>query len=108
MIDDYAEAMALVERMKANLPIPARPTAQLATLLKKEKILLGTDPHLEIKGVFYAGDEGGITCDVTPTGSKEAVVCSVTHLRIHPKHPLARVIRAYQETRTRKLARNVA
>ena len=39
-------------------------------------------------------------CDVTPGGmSKEAVVCSLTHLRVHPKHPLAGEIRAYQEDR---------
>jgi hypothetical protein len=106
VIDDYAEAMALVERMKANLPIPARPTGQLATLLKQKKILLDADPQFEIKTVFYAGDEGGITCDVTPAGSKDAIVCSVTHLRIHPKHPLAQEIRAYQQTRTRRLARS--
>ena len=51
------------------------------------------------------GDEGGICCDMTPAGSKEVVVCSVTHLRIHPKHPLAGEIRAYQHTRVRRLAR---
>lgn len=26
MIDDYAQAMELLEKMKAQLPIPARPT----------------------------------------------------------------------------------
>ena len=30
MIDDYAKAQALVEKMKAVLPIPVRATADLA------------------------------------------------------------------------------
>jgi hypothetical protein len=104
MIDDYAKATALVERMKASLPIPARPTRQLVELLHSKGLSLGADPRLEIKDVYYAGDMGGISCDVTPPGSKEVVVCSVTHLRIHPRHPLAAEIRAYQETRVRRLA----
>ena len=54
--------------------------------------------------MIYAGDEGGITCEVTPAGSREVVLCSVTQMRIHPKHPLGAEIRAYQLTRTRRLA----
>ena len=107
MIDNYAQAMALVERMTASVPIPARPTRQVVDLLRSKGVSLGADPKLEIKEVFYGGDEGGIMCDVTPGAmSKEAVVCSLTHLRVHPKHPLASEIRAYQETRTQRLARS--
>ena len=106
MIDDIAQATALVDKMNGSVPIPARPSRQLIGLLRSKGVLLGREPKLEVKKVYYMGDEGGICCDVTPTGSKEAVVCSVTHLRIHPKHPLAGEIRAYQETRTRRLARS--
>jgi hypothetical protein len=105
MIDNPSKALELVERMKAALPIPARPAGQLVQLLAGKGVSLGANPRLEIKNVFYAGDEGGISCDITPDGSPDAVVCSVTHLRIHPRHPLAPEIQAYQETRSRKLAR---
>jgi hypothetical protein len=105
MIDDVVKAHALVERMKAAVPIPARPTGQLTALLRQKGTSLGADPKLQIKDVVYAGDEGGIMCDVTPELSKEVIVCSLTHLRVHPKHPLAGEIRAYQETRARRLAR---
>ncbi len=107
MIDDYAQAIALVERMMASVPISARPTRPMVDLLTGKGVLLGADAKLEIKKVFYGSDEGGIMCDVTPDSMiKEAVVCSLTHLRVHPKHPLAGEIRAYQETRTRRLARS--
>jgi anaerobic selenocysteine-containing dehydrogenase len=73
MIDNYAQATALVQRMTASVPIPARPTRQLVDLLRSKGVSLGADPKLEIKEVFYGGDEGGIMCDVTPGGmSKEA------------------------------------
>ncbi len=105
MIDNCPQALALVERMNASLPIPARPTRQVADLLRSKGASLGADPRLEIKKVFYGGDEGGIMCDVTPGAeSKEVVVCSLTHLRVHPRHPLAGEIRTYQATRTRRLA----
>ena len=38
--------------------------------------------------------------------AKEALLVSITHLRIDPRHPLAREIRAYQKERTRKLAQS--
>lgn len=106
MIDNYAQATVLVERMNASVPIPARPTRQLIDFLRSKGAPLGADPKLEIKKVFYSGDEGGIICDVTPQSiTREAIVCSLTHLRVHSEHPLADEIRAYQETRTRRLAR---
>ncbi len=50
------------------------------------------------------GDEGGISCDVTPVGMKDPLICSITQIRVKPKHPLAKEIRAYQKERTRNLA----
>jgi hypothetical protein len=60
---------------------------------------------LQIKKVFYAGDEGGIVRDVTLSPeSKEAILVSITHLRIDPQHPLAPEIRAYQTERVKRMA----
>jgi hypothetical protein len=107
MIDDYDEAMALLHKMEAQLPIPARPTSALARSMKDKGIHMAHNEQLAIKRVFYMGDEGGLMCDVTPQGAeakKEAVVCSLTHLRVDSRHPLAGEIRTYQQERTRKLA----
>jgi len=49
--------------------------------------------------------KGGICCDVTPSEmAKEAVVVSLTHLRIAPGHPLYRDIVAYQRARVKSIA----
>lgn len=101
-IDDYDQAMELVRKMEAHLPIPARPTSRLVRSMQERGAQLPS--QLEIKHVLYAGDEGGISCDVTLPDGKEAIVCSITHLQISRNHPLGSEIRAYQEERKRKLA----
>jgi hypothetical protein len=106
MIDDYAKAKALVEKMKASLPIPVRATADLARATKQFQAKIAAGQELVIKSVFYMGDEGGIACDVTPPGmEKTPIICSLTHLVVLPGHPLADELAAYQVARTRKLAR---
>ena len=105
MIDDPGTVHSLMERMQACLPIPVFPTSQLARLLRERGIKIGSERALFIKHVVYSGDEGGIVCDVTPTRDAEAAyVVSLTHLRIPPRHPLARDIRAYQRERARRIA----
>lgn len=63
------------------------------------------DRTLSVKRVFYAGDEGGIVCDVTPDqGANEVFVVSRTHLRVAAHHPPVRSILAYQLERVRRTA----
>jgi hypothetical protein len=83
MIDDYAQAMELVRKMEANLPIPARPTGGFIRAMKAQGIKIARDQELPIKRVFYMGDEAGISCDVTPPGmEKTPIICSLTHIRV--------------------------
>jgi hypothetical protein len=107
MIDDYARAMDLVKRMEDQLPIPARLGTPVAHMLREKGITVTRSREVEIRRVFYAGDEGGIVCDVTPAqDSREAVVISLTHLLVPAHHPLAQEIRAYQRERTRRIAQS--
>ncbi|MCP4544657.1 MAG: hypothetical protein GY832_46750 [Chloroflexi bacterium] len=104
-IDDYAQAQELVHKMKAQLPIPARATKEFVRVMNPHRPRFKRDQELSIKSLFYAGDEGGITCDVTPSESQTAIVCSLTQIRITPDHPLAEEIRAYQKARKEGIAR---
>jgi hypothetical protein len=105
MIDDYAPAMELMRKMETQLPIPARSTGALVRAMREQGVKLPGDQELQIKRVFYAGDEGGIMCDVTLSEeAKEAIIVSITHLRVPSRHPLAKEIREYQTERTRRLA----
>jgi hypothetical protein len=98
---------SLLEKMKLALPISARPTKDLVNALKKQGIQLDRYRDVQIKDVHYMGDEGGITCEITPPGKeKTPVLCSLTQLSIRSEHPLFGEIWAYQEERERKLAKD--
>lgn len=105
MIDDQRTVADLMAKLEAHLPIPVRLTPTTVRSLRERGMKLSAERIIFIRRIFYGGDEGGILCDVTPTrASKEAVVVSLTHLRIAPDHPLFRDIRAYQRERVRRLA----
>ena len=53
----------------------------------------------------YAGDEGGIVCQLDAGAGTGAVVTSLTHLRFGPRLPLARDILTYQKHRVNRLRR---
>jgi len=107
MIDDYAQAMELMRKMEAHLPIPARPTGTYIRAMREQGVQVARDQELQIKNVLYLGDEGGIACNVTPSkDAKQAIIVSITHLRVDPRHPLAQEIHAYQRERTRGLAQS--
>jgi hypothetical protein len=104
MIDNPGTVSSLMEQLHGHLPMPAFPTKELVRTLRRGGVKASVDRALSIKRVFYAGDEGGIVCDVTPNqGAKEVFVVSLTHLRMAPDHPLFRPILAYQLERVRRL-----
>lgn len=111
-IDDYDTVVKLMDKMQPLLPIPAYPTPELVRTLRQNGIKISTSRPLFIKHLFYHGDVGGISCEVTltPGGTgtneaKEAIVVSLTHLRMAPGHPLYHDIRAYQRERVRRIAK---
>jgi len=105
MIDDYARSMELVRKMKAQLPIPARPTKIFIRAMRDRPIKVTSGQNLQIESVVYLGDEGGISCAIQLPGAEGTVtLVSLTQIRVPSGHPLFREIRAYQIERTRKLA----
>jgi hypothetical protein len=105
VIDDYAEAMELVRRMEAQLPIPARPTRTFIQAMRDNGIKVRPGQKLQIESVLYIGDEGGIGCAIRLPGAEGTVtLTSLTHIRVKASHPLSQDIRAYQRERTQKLA----
>lgn len=105
MIDHPGTVARVLEQMQDHLPIAAFPTKELVRILRRGGVKASVDRALSIKRVLYAGDEGGIVCDVTPSrAAKEAFIVSLTHLRLPPHHPLFAAIVAYQLERVRRLA----
>jgi hypothetical protein len=104
MIDNPATVTRLLDQMQDHLPIPAFPTKEIVRTLRRSGVKASVGRALSVKHAFYAGDEAGIACDVTPTrDAKTVVLVSLTHLRIAPHHPLFALIVAYQRERVRRL-----
>ena len=107
MIDNQEQAMQLMRKMEAHLPIAARPTGGYVRALREQGVRVKPGQALQIESVLYTGDGGGISCAITPSPSpEEAIVTSLTQLRVSNKHPLAAEIRAYQQERIQRLAQS--
>lgn len=105
-IDDPKQVEALLDKMESQLPIPAEVRRATANYLRTQGSFIPPHRQVSISAVFYHGDEGGIVCGISPTDSKEAVVISLTHLKIPYSHSLEKEIRAYQKARRRAIGRS--
>ena len=103
-IDDYQEAIALTEKLQANLPIKARPTKELIKSLREQGKSVNPNHEFSINYVNYSGDFGGIMCAIGKNPEdKEVHVVSITHLKIDPDYSLKAEVQAYQQKRIRGL-----
>ncbi len=95
---------ALVVRMRAAAPMRALATTDLRKTLQQGSNR-AFPRECRITEIFYMGDEGGIGCklDFGFSGTKEAQVVSITHLRFDRGAPLAREIEAYCKHRVKRL-----
>ena len=93
----------LLEKMEHHLPIRAEILRATAGHLIAQGVSIPHHRQVSIQQIFYHGDEGGIVCTISPPDSKEAVIFSLTHLKIPYNHPLEKEIRAYQKARIKKL-----
>jgi hypothetical protein len=108
MIDDEKEVQQLLRDMERQLPISVHPARELVESLTRSGVKCRPDDELQIGWVLYLGDVGGIACALKKwsTAGKNAVVVSLTHLRVDTSHPLAARIQAYQSQRAAKIARS--
>jgi hypothetical protein len=107
VIDNPDQAEQLVARLREALPIPATASGPLLALMKERSPSLDLQPLCRVLRVDYAGDEGGILCqlDFLSEDGREVFFASITHLTFDRRLPLAREIAAYQKHRTKRIAR---
>ncbi|MFZ9740120.1 MAG: hypothetical protein ACO3EZ_19220 [Prochlorotrichaceae cyanobacterium] len=100
-IDNYEEAIELVEALKATLPFEVYPEKRSIKKLKEQDISIEADEKLQVIDIVYTGDMGGILFRMeTPTSP---LLMSVTHVIMLSDHPLCERVEDYQNSRTRKL-----
>ena len=103
MIDNIEKTSRLLAALKQALPFEAGMTPELAKILRDEHGLAPDEVRYTVSKVSYAGDEGGILCHIEPADGQNAVIVSLTHLRMLRSTPLAAAVVDYQRHRVKKL-----
>lgn len=106
MIDNRDQAVRIIALMRAALPLSAMASPELLAVVRKQSPGKDVPRWYRITRVDYAGDEGGIMCqlDFGESGSR-ALFTSLTQLIFTHRTPLAREIAAYQKHRVKRLRR---
>jgi hypothetical protein len=103
MLDNQEKAQRLLASLKASLPFEVELTPSLARHLRDRRIAVADSKLQGVSDVSYAGDEGGIVCHIVPPDGREALIVSLTHVRVPRSMPLATAIAEYQKHRIKKL-----
>jgi hypothetical protein len=71
--------------------------------LEAENVTTESETRQKVSDLSYAGDEGGIVCHIFPPGKHEALIMSLTYVRVPRSMPLAAAVADYQKHRVKKL-----
>ena len=103
MLDKPEKTLDLIAAMKAAVPFEVDLTPTMLARLRAENVASAIASRQLVRGVSYAGDEGGIVCHLEPNGPKEPVIVSLTHVQIRRSLPFSAAALDYQKHRIKKL-----
>ncbi len=103
MIDNPEKTQQLLATLEAALPFEADLTSGLQVQLTKDQYSAGLQRRQTVSKASYAGDAGGIMCDIQPENEKSVIVASITHIRVPARLPFAAAVLDYQKHRAKKL-----
>ena len=105
MIDNQDQTERLLRKLTEVLPLSALATPPLMANLRGRSSAAEINLNCKVTKVFYLGDEGGITCQVTfdEEEKEEVFLVSITHLAFDRRLAIAREIAAYQKRRIKRI-----
>src|ERR1700729_3816825 len=103
MLDHPKKTEPLLVALKQAIPFEGEVMPALIKHLLAKNIATFDEIRQTVSDVSYAGDEGGIVCHIVPSGRREALVVSLTHVRMPRTTPLASAVIDYQKHRVKKL-----
>ena len=103
MLDNPKKTEPLLVALKAAVPFEVELMPALIEHLQAKSTITFNEVRQTVSDVSYAGDEGGIVCHIVPADRREALVISLTHVRIPHTMPLASAVIDYQKHRVKKL-----
>ena len=93
----------LIAALEEAVPFEITLTPEVVKQLQAENFANPVQTYGTVSDLSYAGDEGGIVCHLVPLDEKQALVISLTHVRVPRSMPLARAVADYQKHRVKKL-----
>src|SRR5215813_12101249 len=99
MLDDPKKTGRLLAELKAAVPFKVQLTPWLAQHLQAQHDDIAHAPEHVVSDLSYAGDEGGIVCHIAPSGAREMLVVSLTHILVARSLPFAAAVVRYQKHR---------
>jgi hypothetical protein len=97
MLDNPKKTEPLLVALKAAVPFEVELMPALFEHLRAKSMATLNEIRQTVSGVSYAGDEGGIVCHIVPSDGREALVISLTHVRIPRTMPLFSAVIDYQK-----------
>jgi hypothetical protein len=93
----------LANRVRMRGARGAGGTPLVAKHLKPENVASADQSRQRVSDVSYAGDEGGIVCHILSPGKQEALIVSLTNVRVPRSMSPAAAVADYQKHRVKKL-----
>jgi len=103
MLDNPEKTTKLLATLKAAVPFEVELTDRLIKRLRVQHHAGADQKHHTVSDLSYAGDEGGIVCQIVPPEKRDVIVVSLTHVRVPLAMPLAAAVADYQKHRMKKL-----
>jgi hypothetical protein len=103
MIDDAGKASRLLAALKEAVPFKVELVPSLVSYLRAQHVAIADQTEHTVSDVSYVGDEGGIVCHIVPSEGREALVVSLTQIRVPRSMPLAAAVADYHNHRVKKL-----
>jgi len=108
MIDSPAKTARLLTALKAAVPFTVELVPSLVTYLRAQQIAFADQTEHIVSDLSYTGDDGGIVCHVACSEMEQALVVSLTQVRVPLSMPLASAVADYHNHRVKKLKRQRA
>src|SRR5207253_3323198 len=87
--DNPEKTARLLAALKAAVPFKVELVPSLVVYLRAQHVAIADQTQHIVSNLSYAGDEGGIVCHIAPPDKEQALVVSLTQVRVPRSMPLA-------------------
>ena len=95
VLDNPKKTEELLAMVKSAVPFEVEMAPSVVKQLQDDATAVASKTRYVVTDMSYAGDEGGIVCHIVPAEGREAIVVSLTYVRLPRLTPLATTILVY-------------